>query len=53
MLPRQHWADCCSGSWKTVQLKQLNFNSKGAVTESGALHPRKRETLPPLTRRNC
>ncbi|KAL8823944.1 MAG: hypothetical protein Q9191_005421 [Dirinaria sp. TL-2023a] len=28
-----------SGSWKTVQLKPYNFNAKGALAESGALHP--------------
>lgn len=27
------------GSWKTVQLKAYNFNAKGAITPSGALHP--------------
>ena len=32
-------ADCVSGSWKTVQLKPYNFNAKGALAESGALHP--------------
>ena len=28
-----------SGAWKTAQLKPYNFNAKGAVTPSGALHP--------------
>lgn len=28
-----------SGSWKTAHLKPYNFNSKGAPTPSGALHP--------------
>lgn len=28
-----------SGAWKTAQLKPYNFKSKGAVTQSGALHP--------------
>lgn len=28
-----------SGSWKTVSLKPYNFNAKGALTPSGALHP--------------
>jgi phenylalanyl-tRNA synthetase alpha chain len=28
-----------SGAWKTAHLKPYNFNAKGAVTPSGALHP--------------
>ena len=28
-----------SGAWKTAHLKPYNFNSKGAPTPSGALHP--------------
>lgn len=28
-----------NGSWKTIQLKPYNFNAKGALAESGALHP--------------
>lgn len=32
-------ADLDSGSWKNVKLKSYNFNAKGAVAESGALHP--------------
>ena len=27
------------GSWKTAKLKPYNFNAKGAITPSGALHP--------------
>ncbi|KAK2744627.1 Phenylalanyl-tRNA synthetase, beta subunit, cytoplasmic [Myotisia sp. PD_48] len=27
------------GSWKTANLKAYNFNAKGAITHSGALHP--------------
>ncbi|KAI9729320.1 MAG: Phenylalanyl-tRNA synthetase, beta subunit, cytoplasmic [Cirrosporium novae-zelandiae] len=28
-----------SGAWKTVKLKPYNFNAKGAITPTGALHP--------------
>ncbi|KAK2786731.1 Phenylalanyl-tRNA synthetase, beta subunit, cytoplasmic [Onygenales sp. PD_12] len=28
-----------NGSWKTANFKPYNFNAKGAVTPSGALHP--------------
>ncbi|KAJ5103357.1 Phenylalanine--tRNA ligase alpha subunit [Penicillium argentinense] len=28
-----------NGSWKTTQFKPYNFNAKGALTPSGALHP--------------
>ena len=28
-----------TGAWKTVQLKPYNFNSKGAPSPAGALHP--------------
>ena len=34
------YADLCSGSWKTIQLKPYNFNAKGALATSGSLHPR-------------
>jgi len=33
-------ADVRSVSWKTVKLKPYNFKAKGALAESGALHPR-------------
>ena len=33
--------DYRSGAWKTVHLKPYNFKAKGALTPSGALHPRK------------
>ena len=29
-----------SGAWKSVHLKPYNFKAKGALTASGALHPR-------------
>ncbi|OAT09217.1 phenylalanyl-tRNA synthetase alpha chain [Blastomyces gilchristii SLH14081] len=28
-----------NGSWKTAKFKPYNFNAKGAITPSGALHP--------------
>lgn len=34
--------DVLSGAWKNVKLKAYNFKSKGALTTSGALHPRMR-----------
>ena len=35
----KYLTDICSGAWKNVSLKPYNFNAKGALTPSGALHP--------------